>query len=142
MNIEDIKKEYKEKFDPLWKEYELEKYDGTKQTGTLSVTEDVWNFIETKLIEQREEARKEETERWINQPANEHDNRIRKEAVEGFANFLAIRNIAVPSIMHLANQYISQLTSTESDALDTHFKGTTPADLEDILPTSTERNEE
>jgi len=54
--IEEIKKEFEDKFDVLWKEYELEKYDGTKQTGTISVTEDVWNFLEQAITKSNEEA--------------------------------------------------------------------------------------
>jgi len=54
-NIEEIKKEFEDKFDVLWKEYELEKYDGTKQTGTISVTEDVWNFLEQAITKSNEE---------------------------------------------------------------------------------------
>ena len=53
--IEEIKKEFEDKFDVLWKEYELEKYDGTKQTGTISVTEDVWNFLEQAITKSNEE---------------------------------------------------------------------------------------
>jgi len=46
----------------------------------MASREDIWNFIQEEI----EKAEGEEANRWINQKTNEHDNRIRKEAVMDF----------------------------------------------------------
>jgi len=54
-------------------------------------------FSDSKILKQhladeiagaREEGKKEEENRWINQSANEHDNRIKEEAVGGFLYYM------------------------------------------------------
>jgi len=52
------------------------------------VTEIVKQHIADEIAMAREEGRKKEEKRWINQSANEHDNRIKKKAVEGFLYYM------------------------------------------------------
>jgi hypothetical protein len=98
-DIQEIKKEYEE----LMYESGL---SGVIDTKFINLS---WNFISNLIQKEREEAKKEEAERWINQPANEHDNRIREEAVAGFIKELTEKlnaDLVTPlEIDGLSNRY-------------------------------------
>ena len=48
-------------------------------------------FIADEIARAKEEGRKEEENRWLNQSANEHDKRIKREAVEDFVAHAKIK---------------------------------------------------
>jgi len=56
--------------------------------GTSVVAEEVRQFLADEIAMAREEGRKKEENRWINQSANEHDNRIKKEALKDFLVYM------------------------------------------------------
>ena len=59
---------------------------------TLSIEKSMDEFFNTDVTDEiamaREEGRKKEENRWINQSANEHDNRIKKEALKDFLVYM------------------------------------------------------
>ncbi len=65
---------FREEFPSLYKSFSS--YTGG---GYVTCGEEVIDFLSSAVKEAYENGRKEEEERWINQPANEHDKRIREE---------------------------------------------------------------
>ena len=111
MNIQEIKKVIHK----VLKEWDVA-YAFTNSSKDRMVEQMAENLTNL-LTQQSEKARKEEAERWINQPANEHDNRIREEAVGGFIEFLSKNPILIneASVMsrEMEEHAETYLTSTE-----------------------------
>lgn len=67
-------KEWQQQFVKFFFVYKL----GGKHPDHVGAEKDALAFIETLLSQETEKARKEEESRWLNQTANEHDQRIRE----------------------------------------------------------------
>ena len=75
-----LEERFKEKFEQI-------KAIVPPMRGWVDVTESILAFIEA----EKELSRQEEAQRWSNQPANEHDNRIRAEAYKEIVEMVKLK---------------------------------------------------